>query len=180
MNLSPENAEKIERISSEYKSWIENLTKDEVKAIQKYTLNSHDKEKPNRFFERLNRAMRGVYNGSDLEMLQNYGKILSNAICKQTISYPIVCYRNLDRNLVASVSLGTIFKFNQFVSTSIIESQALKKDFKYVIVVPAGSKGAYIGNLSKYKEQFEFLLDVSCEYRLIEKGEKRFTLEVVV
>lgn len=180
MKLKQEEKRVIKEVSSEYKLWAGTLSELELSVIQKYTKNSHDKEKPNRFFERLNRAMRGKYDGADKTKLLNYGKILSDAICKQPLSHQIICYRGVDEDLLLNTPIGSCFKFKQFISTSIVASRALKKEFKYVIVVPAGAKGAYIGNLSRYKQQYEFLLDVSCEYKLLDKRGNYVYLEVIV
>lgn len=72
-----------ENLSAEYKSWGKNLSKQEKYLIRKYTLNSHDNNKPNRFFEWLNRVLRGDYTGSDKDKLFAYGQIISKAICSQ-------------------------------------------------------------------------------------------------
>lgn len=63
---------------------------------------------------------------------------------------------------------------------SIIENGALKKRFKYVILAPEGTKGAYIENISAFKGQYEFLLDYNCEFKLTAKNGRIIYLEVVV
>lgn len=52
--------------------WIKNLSKEEYRAIRKYTYNSGDK-KPNRFFERLNAMLRGDL--PEDEKLREYAEI---------------------------------------------------------------------------------------------------------
>lgn len=170
----------IENLSAEYKSWEKSLSKQEKYLIRKYTLNSHDNKKPNRFFERLNRVLRGDYAGSDKDKLFAYGQIISKAICSQPITQQIVCYRGVDDDLMSDIAVGTIFKFGQFISTSIIENGALKKRFKYVILAPKGTKGAYIENISAFKGQYEFLLDYNCEFKLTAKNGRVIYLEVIV
>lgn len=61
-----------------------------------------------------------------------------------------------------------------------VEMGALRKRYKYVILVPSGAKGAYIDNLSRVKGQFEFLLDYRCQYRLVAKSGRTVHLEVIV
>ena len=178
-NLSREDKELINKMSKEYESWNNNLSDKEKYLIRKYTLNSFDNSKPNRFFERLNRALRGDYNGTDKNKLLDYGKIISNAICKQPTKQSIICYRGIDIDLLSNVEDGSAFKFDQFVSTSIIEKASLKKQFKYVIIVPEGTNGAYIEDISAFKGQFEFLIDYNCTFMLKARSGKNVYLEVV-
>ena len=180
LTLTADERDLIDNISKEYILWEKHLSKKEKHLIRKYTFNSHDDNKPNRFFERLNRALRGNYTGADKEKLLVYGKIISNAICRHPISRQIICYRGIDDDLMKDVVVGTTFRFDQFISTSVIEKGALKKKFKYVIVVPEGTKGAYIENISAFKGQYEFLLDYSCEFKVISKIGRVVYLEVVV
>jgi hypothetical protein len=170
----------IDDLYNEYHIWSKNLTEEEQRLIRKYTKNSHDNSKPNRFFERLNRAVRGEYVGKDEDKLLKYAAIISNAIKKHPIQQTIVCYRGVDDDLFSHTAIGTQFKFRQFISTSIIEKGALKKPYKYVIVVPEGAIGAYIDELSAFKGQYEFLLDYECEYKLTAKSGKTVYLEVIV
>lgn len=179
-SLSDEERSLIYSLSMEYRSWEKGLSKEEMYLIRKYTFNSYDDHKPNRFFERLNRALRGDYSRPDRAKLLAYGQTISKAICKHPISQQIVCYRGVDNDLTKNLVVGTKFTFNQFVSTSVLERGALKKRFKYVIVVPEGANGAYIENISAFKGQYEFLLDYKCEFKIIAKSGRTIYLEVVV
>lgn len=56
-----------------------------------------------------------------------------------------------------------------------------QKRYKYAIVVPEGTIGAYIDELSAFKgQQFEFLLNYDCEYKLKAISGNTVYLEVVV
>lgn len=178
--LSSSEKEIIKNISLQYRPWVKSLTSKELLLIKKYILNSNDQFKPNRFFECLNKAMRGEYYKSDLHKLCMYGNIISNAISRQPVSVPLVCYRGVDDDFLSKVEIGDIFSFNQFISTSVIERCALRKKFKYVIIIPTGAKGAYIEDVSLFRGQYEFLLDKSCTYKLIAKSGHNIILEVVV
>ena len=177
--LTSEEKDLVNSVALEYESWEKTLSVKERYLIRKYTLNSHDDRKPNRFFERLNRAMRGDYTGSDKEKLLRYGHIISKAICRQPLSRQIVCYRGVDDDLLYNVNIGTVFSFDQFISTSLVKFCALNKRFRYVIVIPEGAFGAYIENISAFKGQYEFLLDASCQFKLLAKRERNVYLEVV-
>lgn len=179
-SLSSEEIIIINHLSQEYSSWERNLSIQERYLIRKYTYNSHDDSKPNRFFERLNRAIRGEYSGNDTKKLIRYGEIISEAICRHPLTFPTTCYRGVDQNLLQNIEIGTVFSFDQFISTSIIERCALNKKYKYVIFAPRGTNGAYIENLSAFKGQFEFLLDYNCRFKLVDRQGRLVYLEVVV
>lgn len=170
----------IKRIKEAFHFWTMSLSDNEKHAIRKYSYNSIDLKKPNRFFERLNKMLRGNYNKNDKNKLQRYAKIISSAIQKADLPFDIVCYRGVDINPVIDISVGTIFTFDQFISTSIIREKALRKKFMLIIYVPAKAKGAYIEELSCFPKQREFLLDNSCRYKLLPVKGNVIKLEVQV
>ena len=53
------------------------------------------------------------------------------------------------------------------------------KQFKMIFLVPKGSQGAYIENISKYPKQREFLLDKDCKMRILSKQEDSILVEVI-
>ena len=169
-----ENVVNILRKESE--KWIEMLTSEERRAIRKYTYNSGDK-KPNRFFERLNKMLRGDADYD--ERLQKYADTISKAIQKSKIDKDIICYRNLDVNLYDKFGIGDVFRENQFVSTSVISKAALEKPYKVILYVPRGSSCAYIEKISQYPSQRELLIDRGCRYRVLSKKENIVELEVL-
>lgn len=64
-----------------------------------------------------------------------------------------------------------------FVSTSVQENSAFKRDTMLVISVPAGAHGIYLGDISLYKKQKEFLLDRNQDFivrRVENKNNKRY------
>lgn len=182
ISLTDEEKDIITMISAEYAPWRKSLSSREKHAIRKYSYNSHDRRKPNRFFERLNRALREpeLYHGTDKRMLLRYGETISKAISRHPLEHEITCYRGVDEDIVSGLNEGAKFQFRQFISTSVIESAALRAQYEYVILLPKDSCGAYIEEISAFKGQFEFLLDKSCLYRLKTKKENIVYLEVVV
>lgn len=163
-------------LNKESEEWIKQLTEEEIKSIEKYTYNSGDK-KPNRFFERLNTMLRGESPRQE-NLIRNANNI-SKAIEKNELKHNIICYRNLDVNLYENLREGDIFKEKQFISTSVVRSQALNKPFKVIIYVKKGARGAYIEKLSKFPAQREFLLDKNNLFRVLSKKENLVELEVI-
>ena len=170
----------INGLFKEYDSWYKNLSSKELYLLKKYTYNSFDYKKPNRFFERLNKNLRGEYDGKDKKKLLQYAEIISTAINKHSLEQTIVCYRRVDNDILKNVKVGTIFQFSQFISTSVVKKCALKKKYTYIIIAHVGTKGAFLEKISAFTGQYEFLLDKGCKYRLLSKEKKIVILEVVI
>ena len=171
----------IERLRAEYSQWIDNLSEEEIRAIRKYSCNSIDKRRNSiPFFRRLNAMLRGAYNEQDQLMLRRYAGIISGALKKHRLSFPIVCYRGVDVDPTVGVRVGTVFSLDQFASTSVIKTRALDRKYIMVIRVPEGSTGAYIEKISAFPKQREFLLDKDCKYRLNGRRDNVIYLEVVL
>lgn len=166
----------VELLRKESQDWIESLTVKEKYAIEKYTYNSGD-QKPNRFFERLNAMLRG--DASEDKKLREYADSISGTLKKNKLKHDIVCYRNIEFNPYEKYSIGTIFTDKQFISTSVTPKAAMSKQFKLVIFVPKGSRGAYIENISKFPKQREFLLDRDCKMRILSKQKDCIFVEVI-
>lgn len=166
----------VDVLRKESEKWINGLTEEEKRAIRKYTYNSGDK-KPNRFFERLNAMLRGDI--AEDKKLKEYADIISGALCKNKLKHDVVCYRRMEFNPYEKYTVGEIIVEKQFISTSIVQSAALDKDFSMVFLVPNESKAAYIENISKYPKQREMLLDKGCKLRVLSKQEDSIVLEVI-
>lgn len=164
-------------LRKESEDWINNLTEKEKHAIEKYTYNSGDK-KPNRFFERLNAMLRG--DAPEDKKLRAYAETISGALRKNSLKHDVICYRNMEFNPYEKYPVGKIFIDAQFISTSVSSKAALDNPFKMILLVPKGSKGAYIENISKYPKQREFLLDKGCKMRILSKQKDRILVEVIL
>lgn len=155
-------------LRAEYSEWIANLTNEEIHAIRKYSFNSYDRSKSKRFFERLNNFLRGGYKGTDKEMLERYGNVISTALKKAPTKHAFICYRRVNYVPIdESYSVGDIIIFDQFISTSVALSKTLSGKYLLIIYVPVNVNGAYIENLSYFPKQREFLLDKGQEYEIL-------------
>ncbi|MBQ6416313.1 MAG: hypothetical protein IJJ65_08710 [Butyrivibrio sp.] len=171
------DAFQIEFLRKEYRLWIEVLTTEEIRAIKKYSYNSFDK-KPNRFYERLNAMLRGrkTY---EQDMLAKYADTISEAIGKHTLQQPIICYRGSDIDITDGFHVDDTIVSSQFISTSLVETKAFSYKYKYTIYAPAGARGAYIEEISRFPKQREFLIDRNTRFRLLSRYKNRFELEVI-
>lgn len=156
--------------------WIQTLTNEEIRAIEKYTYNSSDK-KPNRFFERLNAMLRGDL--PEDEKLKQYAEIISGALKKNRLQHDVIAFRGMDVDPSENIPKGGLYRPKQFFSTSVVESQSFGSKYKIIIYVKQGSDAAYIENLSCFKKQRELLLDKECIYRVISRKGNVIELEVI-
>ena len=157
--------------------WISALTSEEKRSIMKYTQNSGD-ERDKKFYKRLNAMLRGDIPKDD--RLSYHSEQISKGISKFELKHDIVCFRKTPRNYYSNAKKGDIITPNQYISTSVTRSGAIKGNHLTVIAVKKGSKGAYIEKLSKFQKQREFLLDKSCKYRVVENVNGKTVLEVIV
>ena len=157
--------------------WIDNLSEMERTAIQKYTYNSGD-QKPNRFFERLNRMLRGA--SKEEKKLRMYADSISDALKRSSLKHDVICYRTVTLNPFTSNKAGDIVRPKQFFSTSVIEDGVLKNgNCKITIYAKRGTHAGYIEQLSKFKSQHELLLDKDNLYRVLSIKESEVVLEVI-
>lgn len=157
------------------KQWVDSLSEEEKRCIQKYTLNEGD-EKP-KFYERLNSMLRGDMPEDD--NLRYYAETISAALKRSKVGENIICYRGVDVNPIGSIEVGNFVKLNQFISTSVIEGKSFESEVKIIIYAKKGSQGAYIENVSKIVKQRELLFDKDCIYRVLSNKGNIVELEVV-
>ncbi len=156
--------------------WIQKLTEEEEKAIRKYTYNSGDK-KPNRFFERLNAMLRGDF--PEDEKIRGYAECISRAVRKNKLDHDVIAYRGMNLDPSEGIPINGLYRPKQFFSTSVVRGRSFDGKYKIIIYVKKGSNGAYIENLSYFKQQRELLLDKDCIYRVLSRKGDTIELEVI-
>lgn len=88
-NPLPEN-QVVDVLRKEAQPWIDKLSAAEQDAIQKYTYNPGD-QRPNRFFERINRMLRG--DSEEDAHLRMYAERISDALKRSPLEHDVLCYR---------------------------------------------------------------------------------------
>lgn len=139
-----------------YKDAEPNLTQREKELIRKYTKNDGDR-KPDRFFEVLNRMLRGKPNKGDPDYSKQ-AEELQKALSKSKIPTDVVVYRTLRHDLYEGVLVGSPIALRGFTSTSVTEGSTLHYPVQLELIVRAGVPGLYISSLSEYSSQDELLL----------------------
>ena len=157
------------------RNWIKSLSKEEIRCIQKYTLN--EVEEKVKFYERLNAMLRGDWPKND--NLVYYAETISNALKKSTLGENIKCYRGSDVNPIGSATIGQLVRLNQFISTSIKKDNAFNKKVEIIIYAKKGNIGAaYVEGISKKPKQREVIFDKDCIYRVLSNQGNIIELEV--
>lgn len=156
--------------------WINTLSEEEIRCLQKYTLNEID-ENP-KFYERLNAMLRGDDPQND--NLTYYANTISEALKKSTLGENIICHRGIDYNYFADYEIGEFLSLSQFTSSSVKSSGMFSKPVKIVIYAKKGTKGiAYVESLSKKPKQREVLFDKDCIYRVLSNSKELIELEAI-
>lgn len=166
----------VEVMRSSSIKWINSLTKEEIRCVQKYTLNKV-KETP-KFYERLNMMLRGEL--PENESLRYYADTISEALKRSILNENMICYRGMDINVFENYGVGDLITLNQFTSTSVKQSAAFDKPVQMIIYAQKGTKGvAYIEQISEFPKQREMLFDKDCIYEVLSKQENLIEVRVV-
>ena len=164
-------------LRKEAQPWIDSLSDAERIAFEKYTFNPGDK-KPNRFYERLNRMLRG--DAEEDSVLRGYAEKISGALKRSTLKHDVICYRTVTENPFPHNVAGDIVEPEQFFSTSVVKAGALKKgNYNIIIYAKAGTFAGYVEGLSEFKKQRELLLDKDSLYRVLSTKGNQILLEVI-
>lgn len=155
----------VNTLRDDSKGWIDKLTDDEIKAINKYTYNGVDPD-GKRLFEKINGYLEGRYIPVDKEeeiMLLNNASNIADGLLKSTLKHDIIVYRN---DIDPSNLEGRVKKF---LSTSVTKKGVLRGKPNAAIIVPEGTSGAYVEMLAHadYKKQREFLFNTDIELKKI-------------
>ena len=177
-NFNPLPESKVVAVlRKEAQPWIESLSDAERIAFEKYTFNPGDK-KPNRFYERLNRMLRG--DAEEDSVLRGYAEKISGALKRSTLKHDVICYRTVTENPFPHNVAGDIVEPEQFFSTSVVNAGALKKgNYNIIIYAKAGTFAGYVEGLSEFKKQRELLLDKDSLYRVLSTKGNQILLEVI-
>lgn len=152
-----ESSKVVNTLRDDSKGWVDKLTDDEIRAINKYTYNGVDPD-GKRLFEKINGYLEGRYIPVDKEeeiMLLNNASNIGNGLLKNTLTHDIIVYR-YDKD---AENIGGPIK--RFLSTSVTKRGVLGGKPNSAIIIPKGTKGAYVELIAQegYKHQREFLLN---------------------
>lgn len=165
--LNPIPSDKVvDILRKDSKKWVEKLTDDEKRSINKYTFNG-DVKNELKLYDKLNKFLSFKYSPVDLkekEMLLRYFSNINNGLLKNNLDKDLIVYR---KDLTPHKLSG---KVNKFLSTSVTQKGVIGGKPNVAIIVPKGAKGAYIEELSDevFKKQREFLF--STEIKLEKVG----------
>jgi hypothetical protein len=139
-----------------YKSWINNLSKEELSALKKYTGEV--------FYSNINDTLRGF--SSFTHNNEKYCDLITSALSKASTPEDIIVFRGTSKmmlgalkNLPADQLVGKIIQDKAFMSTSLMEGEVYDSNLILIMNIPKGTQGAYIGSLSFLHGEFEFLLN---------------------
>ncbi len=144
----------VNTMRNEHDEWISSLLDSEKNAITKYSFNGTDKD-GKKWFEKINGYLESYYtpkNSDEKGKIAEHYFNIKKALLKNDLKHDIIVYRN-ESNF--KYLKGNISKF---LSTSVTTKGVFKDEANVAIIVPKGTRGAYIEMLSKKRKQREFLL----------------------
>jgi hypothetical protein len=144
--------------------WLAKIEEDESDAIHLYTGGS---------YEEMNDALRE--NRVEDSDLSSEIKSAQTGLLKGSLDTPMTVYRGIDGNKYSikkvlnmmSAGVGQIFTDKAFVSTSMDETKAFNGRVKLKIILPEGTKGAYVKSISKHSNEYEYLLPHSTKFKIL-------------
>lgn len=157
----------VNELRKQARKWEKALTKEEIKAINKYTYNGVDDDGQKLYFK-INEYLEGRYIPKDnieKEILNRNLSKIESGLMKFRLENDIIVYRNdmFPGNLKR--------KLAKFLSTSVVPKATLGKKANVAIIIPKNSNGGYIELLANdaYKKQREYLINTQTEFGLIRK-----------
>ena len=155
----------VNTLRDDSKGWIDKLTDEERRSLNKYTYNGVDPD-GKRLFEKINGALEGRYipkDNKEMKIINNFIMDIDKGILKNTLKHDIIVYRN---DIDPSNLEGRVKKF---LSTSVTKKGVLRGKPNAAIIVPEGTSGAYVEMLAHpdYKKQREFLFNTDIELKKI-------------
>lgn len=168
------DSEVVNVLRDESKEWIDNLSESEKTSISKYTYNGKDSDGL-RLFEKINGFLDGRYkpfNDKEKEIILRNAYNINQGLLKNELKHDIIVYRK-------EKFIDTLDgKVDKFLSTSVSKKGVIGGNPNVAIIVPKGSVGAYIENMSKLKRQREFLLNTNTKLNVIFRNKDFVILEV--
>lgn len=140
-----------------FSSWENSLTASESSAITAYTGDG--------CYQNINNVLRGFesqFEGNNAQIVED----ISQAISKTSLPENVTLYRGTSKamlgesqNIPPEQLVGEVIGDKAFMSTSLVPEGAFNGDLTLIIEAPAGSNGAFVGNLSQYPGEVEVLLN---------------------
>lgn len=163
-----------------------NLDLRELSSIEKKGINCYTQE----FYVDINKALRGLeydkyyldvfYDKLDgINNLDEYVEMMKGVFERNKLKEDVILYRSIDleyspplfkRYAEGYNIVGEKFVDNAFVSTSLGEGNFMGGDTTLKILAPKGTKGAYVGGLSDFRDEYEYLLSPGVEFEVVSAG----------
>ena len=176
--LSVKNLKNFFLNSKKHTDWIEKLSEAAISAIKYYT---------DRTYKKLNEGLRaGRYDNLERNWhltanQKEKTKELDSLIKTYELESPMIVYRSADPMVMIGYGKGDTFEDSAFLSTSCYsEANIVNRENSSLMIinVPKGKGiGAYIGDKSEYKNQYEFLIKRKAKLHVDDVIEEEITIE---
>ena len=166
--------EKIEEQLDNYSKniWDNELTQDERTALYGYT--QLDYAKFNRYLRNGLKENDIMYE-EDFAAIKNIKKVLS----KYTLNHNLILRRGINKEEFEYIKNSD--KFNTYKSCTILQDvpDSFKEGYELIVKANKNTKGFYLGKLSKYENEKEFLINNGVKYKIINISENILEVEII-
>jgi hypothetical protein len=163
---------KSKTLSLQTTKWKKTLEYHEQSSITAYTGSS---------YHQMNDALRN--DTVESSYYESNIKSAQAGLLKGSLKKPVTVYRgmyasgdNLKKIIsMMNVGVGQTFTDKAFVSTSINDGKTFHGNVKLKIVLPEGTKGAYVKPISTHPDEYEYLLPHSTKFKVLSHEVKKNT-----
>ena len=166
--------EKIEEQLDNYSKniWDNELTQDERKALYDYTQSDYAK---------FNRYLRNSLEKDDIMYEEDFAAIKSikKVLSKYTLNHNLILRRGINKEEFEYIK--NTDTFNTYKSCTIRKDipHGFRKGYELIIKANKNTKGFYLGKLSKYESEKEFLINNGVKYKIINISDNILEVEIL-
>src|SRR5665213_1184954 len=149
------------KLVQRWQDWHDLLANHEVKSIKNYTENSHN----------VNSMLAGNTNPDNYPEYVEHSDNISAAIKKAAVNEPISLGRTIPSHLwnddLQKLKPGDLYTHEPFASSSPDRAGPHYGGPRIVFQTPPGTPAAFVGGISKYPTENEFIMDKGLTHRVI-------------
>lgn len=146
--------------AAQWSDWYNSLSDEDKIGINGYT---------GRAYSEINSALRSKRGlESARPGFQSIAQKLEAALAKAEVREPVEVVRSINKSVLAKVKVGDTITDKGFTSTSLFKRENLPASKETIVIrLPAGTKGAYVGNVSTYSSESEIILQRGTQFKVI-------------
>ena len=152
--------------------WDNELTQDERKALYDYTQSDYAK---------FNRYLRNGLKEDDIMYEEDFAAIknIKKVLSKYTLNHNLILRRGINKEEFEYIKNSDTF--NTYKSCTILQDvpDIFKEGYELIVKANKNTKGFYLGKLSEYADEKEFLINNGVKYKIINISDNILEVEIL-